>query len=225
MSTLAVTFGDGLLQPIAEGSARRFAELNGIEALAIDPLDAPPLEDPTWVKAFLWDLVPKSVDRIIWFDCDCIPIAPVMDLFPRSDYPFGAVPDIPESTAEAMRHYPEAKKCKYYFNAGFFFARRVTQPLFEDWKGMIDENAGFRDQTSLNILLNKYYGSEDVYFLPPLVNWMGALGMAPPEVRMLHLAGWPNTKQKMQIMLAFSRIFLPVVKGVSPREEMSCAAS
>ena len=58
MSTLAVTYGDGSFQPIAESFARRFAELNGIEALAIDPLDAPALDDPSWVKAFLWDLVP-----------------------------------------------------------------------------------------------------------------------------------------------------------------------
>ncbi len=218
MSTLAVTYGDGSFQPIAESFARRFAEINGVESLAIDPLDAPPLDDPSWIKAFLWDLVPKSVDRIIWFDCDCIPIAPIMDLLPRSDYPFGAVLDIPESTTEALRHYPEAKKCKYYFNAGFFFARRVTQPLFEEWKGFIEKNAGFRDQTSLNVLLNKYYDSPEVYFLPPLVNWMGAFGMAPPAMRMLHLAGWPNDRQKMQMMLAFSRVFTPVVKGVSPRE-------
>ncbi len=225
MSTLAVTYGDGSFQPIAESFAHRFAEINGVEAIAIDPLDAPALDDPSWVKAFLWDLVPKSVDRIIWFDCDCIPIAPVMDLFPNSDYPFGAVGDIPESITEAMRHYPDAKKCKYYFNAGFFFARRVTQPLFEEWKGYIEEGAGFRDQTSLNILLNRYYDNPEVFFLPPLVNWMGAFGMAPAEVRMLHLAGWPNARQKMQMLLAFSRVFNPMVKGVSPREEAPCAVS
>lgn len=225
MNTLGVTYGDGSFQPVAESFAKRFAELNGIDAIAINPLDAPALEDPTWVKAFLWDLVPKDVDRIIWFDVDCVPIAPIMDLLPRSDYPFGAVPDIPESTTEAMRHYPDAKSCEYYFNAGFFFARRVTQPIFEEWKGYIEKKAGFRDQTSLNVLLNKYYDSPEVLFLPPIVNWLGALGMAPEEVRMLHLAGWPNKRQKLQILRAFSRVFTPVIKGVSPREEALCAAS
>lgn len=224
MSTLAVTFGNGSFQLIAETFARRFEKLNGIKAVALDPLGVPALEDPSWVKAWLWDLVPESVDCIIWFDADSVPIAPIVDLLPKSDYPFGAVQDMQDSITEAVRHCAEAKECKYYFNAGFFFARRVTRPLFEDWKALMRDGAGFRDQTSLNITLNRYYGKDEVHFLSPLVNWMGGFGKAPSDVRMMHLAGWPDERLRMQMLLAFSRIFEPVVKGVSPRKEALCAA-
>lgn len=217
MRTLAVTFGNGSFQPIAESFARRFAALNGIKTLAVNPLDAPALEDPSWVKAWVWDLVPRRVDRIIWFDADCVPIAPVVDLLPSYDYPFGAVQDMESSVTEALRYCAEAKQCKYYVNAGFFFAGRATRPLFEEWKSMMQDGAGFRDQTALNLVLNLYYGPSDILFLPPTVNWMGGFGKAPSDVRMMHLAGWPEDNRRIQILRAFMRVFDPVVKP--PTEE------
>lgn len=222
MSTLAVTFGNGSFQPLAETFARRFSALNGIDAMAIDPMDAPPLEDPSWIKAWLWDLVPKSVDRVVWFDADCVPVAPVMDLFPSHDYPFGAVSDMDSSITEALRHCADAKSCQYYLNAGLFFARRVTRPLFDEWKSFLGKDAGFRDQTAMNIVLNRYYKASDICLLSPLVNWLGGFGKAPQNVRMLHLAGWENDKRRFQILRAFARVFEPVVKGICPREELLC---
>ncbi len=224
MNTLAVTFGDALYEPIAKVFAKRFQELNGIDTVAIDPKDCPPLEHVSWIKAWIWDLVPASVERVIWFDVDNIPIAPVVDLLPSYDYPFSATLDSPATKQEATWTSEEVRACEYYLNLGFFVARRVTQPIFDELKTYVDRKLGFIDQSAFNVCLNRYYAQADIHILSQLCNWIKSFGNAPTDVRMLHLAGWA-LDDRFEMLRTFTRVFEPQVKGIDPREEALCAAS
>jgi hypothetical protein len=209
MRTLAVTFGDHFYQWIAKAFAKRFEELNGIEAMAIDPLKCPNLEDPIWVKAWLWDLVPEDVDRIIWFDADNVPIAPIADLLPSFDYPFCAVLDLPETVQEAVWKAEEVRACDHYFNMGFFVAQRVTRPVFEDLKGYVDKDLGFADQSAFNVCLARYYDETDLGVLPKTCNWLQSSGATPNDIRMFHLAGMDGAV-RLQVLRGFARVFDPL---------------
>lgn len=222
MRTITVTFGDVMYQQIAEVLAERFQDLNGIEAMAIDPMKAPNLEDVAWIKAWVWDLVPSDVGRVIWFDANILPLLSVTDLLvPSYDYPFAAVEASPEVRQEATWKLEEVRSCLYYFCTSMFVARRVTRPIFEDVKRYASSDPSIGVQSAFNLCLNRYYKTLDVASLSVICNWKMSFGPMPTDARMLQLDSLEEDA-RLQMMQTFTRVFEQKAKFESHGKEVPC---
>lgn len=222
MRTIAVTFGDVMYQQIAEDLAKRFQDLNDIEALAIDPMNAPSLKDISWIKAWVWDLVPSDVGRVIWFDVNTVPLLPIDDLLtPSYDYPFAAVEASPEVRQEATWKLEEVRSCLYYFCTSMFVARRVTRPIFEDVKRHASSDPSIGVQSAFNLCLNRYYKTLDVAPLSVICNWKMSFGPAPTDARMLQLDSL-DEDVRLQMMQTFTRVFRQEAKAEPHGKEVLC---
>lgn len=207
MKTMVVSFGDGPYQGIAETVVHRFQRLNDVEGLVLDIMQLPNnLVHPTWAKAWIWDLVPDDVERVIWIDADVVPVKPMMDLVPEFDVPFCGVLDHPRATRQCAEWHNEAVlQLAHYFNAGVFVAHRKTEAMFKEWQAeMLEPAVPYGDQTPLNLLLGKHYPANGLYVLPPICNWLGCFGLLPDDVRMAHLAGWTDAGARMTTLRLIS---------------------
>lgn len=206
MRTVAVTFGDGAFRRIAAAMAKRFTALNEIEVILLDIDKLPPMDHAGWAKTCMWDQLPADVDRAIWFDADMIPIAPITDLIPHPDVLFAAVPDMYHGgRQEAEWDIEDVIDLPTYYNSGLFVANRVTAPAFAAARARMNERTWSHwDQTPLNLELHKILGEADVEALPRIANWMpGFSNQAPQDMRMLHLAGFPNGGLRFCLLNAF----------------------
>lgn len=213
MRTVAVTFGDGNFLPIATAMAKRFEKLNGIEVVLLDIDKLPPMDHAGWSKTCMWDQLPSDVDRAVWFDADMIPIAPLTDLIPHPEVQFAAVADMYHGgRQEAEWDCEEVEELPVYFNSGIFFANRSTAPAFAAARERMNERTWAHwDQTPLNLELHKILSEKDYEVLPRCANWMPGFSSLPPEdIRMLHLAGFPNGGIRYcllhSFMIAFDRL-------------------
>ena len=125
---IAIT-DDGFARSVISRAADRFGRLNGVRPRVITtpPPGAPTDVHPAFYKAWLWDMVPDSVNRIMFMDFDIIPVRSLGDI---PDCEFGA----------CMGHsgLPGLSKCspfirqtETYFNSGMFLAHRSTRPVFD----------------------------------------------------------------------------------------------
>lgn len=204
---MALTYGDGHYALVRDLVAKRFEKVNEIETRLLIPeeLDVP-IWSGLWMKPFLWDVVPKDVERIIWFDCDMVAVAPVHDLLPPEDTPFAAVEDYEGSVKVATHDCPIVQNLDRYFNAGFFVMNRECIPVFEKFKehmpgkGRLVRTYIFHDQTPLNIEIDRAFGERAVS-LPCALNWMWAsMGYPPDDVRMIHFAGWGGGEARVKFL-------------------------
>ena len=149
----------------------RFEMLNGRRMKVIRRSDLPKealRSHSQYSKAWLWDVVPDDVDRILYFDFDLVPLRPLPEI---PDAPFVAVPDAQwYSEAQAARYLLLDDTAKY-FNSGFFIAKRETRPAFEKLKALVERkhpnDTRPYDQTKLNLLIQSEY---EVAWLPRSCN-------------------------------------------------------
>jgi hypothetical protein len=136
----------------------RFEMLNGRHVHLVRKADLPDAAravHPSYVKAWLWDLVPIDTQRILYMDYDVVPLRSLPEI---PDAPFVAAPDAQEYVDRRAVEYPLIAMTGRYFNAGLFVARRDTRPLFEQLKAFAvertvpDMSRGEFDQTPLNLL-------------------------------------------------------------------------
>jgi lipopolysaccharide biosynthesis glycosyltransferase len=192
MKTLVVSFGDGrYLQP-AQASVKRFSRLNDVEGMVLDINKLPErMEHPAWAKAWIWDQVPKDVERVIWIDADVVPVRPIMDILPDFPVPFAAVQDAKQSRQTAEWGNEKVEDLDVYFNSGVFVAHRDSEPMFREWRegSSVKSKQPFVDQTPLNLMLAKHLKPGEISELPKICNWIGGFGSFPQTVRMVHFAG------------------------------------
>jgi len=176
--------------------ADRFEALNGTELFIVrrDMLPADALVGHLgWSKAWLWDVVPKTTQRILFIDFDVIPLRPLPEI---PDAPFVAAPDAQWFVDKMRMMYPALDKAKHTFNSGFFVARRDTQPCFDQLKtftvrvGQTEPYILAGDQTPLNILIASSF---DIHWLPATFNCLAHTNYKEvSEAYLLHLPGMPN---------------------------------
>jgi len=183
MNTVIATAGCGDFRHWAAKLIARCRKIQDVPCLDLsDTADWSGLPHPAWIKARLWDMVPRDVDRIAWLDADVYPLRP-MSLEDVSA-PFSAMPEpggLPGCEKLKMPQLP-----KTYFNAGVFVATRNVRHIFEKMKRkMHDPVQGcFYDQTWFNMLLR---GNANP--LPTTWNWMIDSDEPPECVVNVHAAG------------------------------------
>lgn len=149
---------------LAQWVADRFEVLNGHTMQIIQRNDIPAIAQdvhPQYMKAWLWDIVPETTQRILFMDWDIIPLRQLPEI---PDVPFAAAPDDQMFIDRRVVDYPAIKATGTYFNAGFFIARRDTQSVFDQVKlfavdrTRADHTNGDFEQTYLNLLIQAAVG-------------------------------------------------------------------
>lgn len=176
--------------------AERFEALNHKKVQIIRKADLPAEAQnvyPPYAKAWLWDLVPDTVERIMFIDFDLIPLRA---LPPLPDAPFLAVPDTPGYVDHMRGMYPHFAKTRHVFNSGFFVAHRDTRACFERLKSFAitigyDLPYGLTyEQTPMNHLIQADF---DVHWLPKKFHCLAHTHyFEVSEGYMLHLTGVGN---------------------------------
>jgi len=138
MKTMAFVGGLHGMLAWAERVADRVRRLNDFPCTVLNDDNAKYfsglLKMPAWIKAYLWDLAPPDVERILWFDADMMPLRPLGEL-PRD--PFSACPNLMREGTLA-KQFPILQWWeKEYFNSGFFIATRATEPAFRILKSFM----------------------------------------------------------------------------------------
>lgn len=151
--TLAIT-SDGFERMVVSRCADRFASLNGARPRIYTrpPKGAPNNIHPAFYKAWIWDMVPDDVERIMFIDYDMVPVRSLGEL---PECMFGAC--IGYSGLLATAAYLPYFRTRTYFNTGLFLAHRKMRPVFEQLKAFasIDPSQtllGINEQVPLNIL-------------------------------------------------------------------------
>lgn len=189
------------LSDLVRRSAERFRRLNGREVfivtdevLARSPRAAA-LAHPRLAKTLIWELIDSNVDRIVYYDRDILPVAPLGDL---PDCLFAAAPDRPVGLDVAKRHWPFFKRSNFYFNSGFFVARRESRPVFDMVYALQSDDMdclGCYDQTLFNIVSQSML---DVVQLPVEYSYPIADARVPCEhPKMVHCFG---TRRKYTLL-------------------------
>lgn len=108
----------------------RFTQLNDMPVRLIcgDDLNGLTLVDPHFARYYAWQLVPKHVDKIVYFDTDVLPLWPLPEL---PDEDFSAVEETGVYAGASKKQIPLLKRANSYFSTGFFVAGRRTEPLFK----------------------------------------------------------------------------------------------
>lgn len=157
----------------------RFERLNGRRPIVIRREDLPRealLGHYEWAKAWIWDVVPNNVNRIMFLDYDIVPLRPFPpDAIP--DVPFAACLDNQGQLNAYCALYPVFDRGGGVFNGGFFIARRDTRPSFDILKSFLTVRedtsfAGRDEQIVLNHLIQATVG---VHWLPQHYHWLASL--------------------------------------------------
>lgn len=229
MKTMAVSFGDGKYSEFAKAAVKRFQRLNDTEGMVLDIMKLPPaLPYSPWAKAWIWDLVPKDVERVVWLDADVVPIKSIMDLLPDFEVPFCAVLDSVKGGRQVAEWYDESVvELPHYFNSGVFVAHRQTEAMFKEWQeaAFVVPQPPHWDQTPLNKLLAKHFSANSIYSLPPICNWMFSFGAVPNEVRIAHLAGWADVEARMNVLRLFAMLAEEPTQTSRIERGAACAAN
>ena len=176
------------MQSLVERSADRFEKLNGIRPHIITerPPSYPHQGYLGYAKAWLWDMVPSDVERVLFMDFDVIPISPLGDI---PDCEFGAALAT-SSLPIASDIFPFIRSSGIYFNTGVFLARRSTRPAFEQLKAFTcckDIVMNQQEQGTFNLLIQAMC---DVTVLPQSWNYQ-ILSHSGYEAKpkLLHIVG------------------------------------
>jgi hypothetical protein len=191
--------------------AARLRQLNPDKLVVeVGQSDLPHLDDFVWARAWAWDFVPDSVDRLLYVDADVYPLLPFPP-FPDAD--FAAVLDIPGTrTGELPFLHQQGvplEDCRRYFNAGVMLSRRASRPLFDEVKQHVHEllTRSLKDQTWFNVLAPKYGLRQR---LPRKWNFLVAKWKPiTDDVLLLHFANVANEKRFPLLEALFHGASLP----------------
>jgi len=196
--------------------AARFETLNGRAVTIIRKDDLPQeaqLCYPAYAKAWLWDVVPATTERILFLDFDIVPLRKLPDL-PAAL--FAAVPDTPGYVDQMRAMYPHFARTRHVFNAGFFVAHRDTRSCFEQLKsfavvtGYNNPYGCTYEQTPLNHLIQSAFS---VTWLPPEFHCLAHTHYAAvPNGYLLHLTGTGATGRWVIMELFRSILGLDPIK-------------
>jgi len=185
---LAIT-DDGFKRSVVSRIADRFGKLNGVRPRVITspPPGVPEDVHPTFYKAWLWDIVPDRVDRIMFMDWDVLPVRPLGEI---PDCSFGACRGYSD-IGPVSKYLPFIRETGLFFNAGLFLAGEVTRPLFDQVKPFACKweysLLRYADQGMFNVLLQD---GLDITVLPDDWNYQPAVigGNYVQEPKMLHFS-------------------------------------
>jgi len=187
----------------------RFERLNNRKVFIVTKEMLPKealLGHPAYAKAWLWDVLPDTVDRFLFLDYDVVPMRSLPEI---PDVPFVAVPDVQWWINTMKKRYPLFAKTQKYFNSGFFVARRDTRTCFDKLKAFIvseSDSGPYKntyEQTPLNHLIQSAF---DVHWLPITCNCMVHSHYdEAASAHMLHLTGMPN-QSRWTIMALFKML-------------------
>lgn len=145
----------GIIRSIVGRCADRFAKLNGVRPRMYmsAPPGAPTGIHPAFYKAWIWDMVPPDVNKVMFIDYDIVPVRPLGEL---PDCLFGAC--VGPGHGPATGYFPFFKPPRTYLNTGLFLADRQTQPIFNRLKAFSTAYAkhtlmGINEQVPLNMLI------------------------------------------------------------------------
>lgn len=176
--------------------AHRFAVINNMPVTIIQDADLSgiTLSHSHFARYHMWDILPKDVQKVVYFDVDILPMRPLPKL-PGAD--FAAAPESPHHISEACKLWPLFKESGFYFNSGVFVASRSTDLVF---KRVLDKqtHAGngkwpwIIDQTLFNIEMQAAVKNGEITIeqLPREWNSLVVLDQKSevPEPYMLHFA-------------------------------------
>lgn len=163
-----IALGD-VYHELAEVTSGEFERLNGVCPQIITEKDVEGIDYgvPHFLKAWLWDLVPSSVNRILFMDADVLAIKPIDSIV---DAPFAGVQDIGKKWR--VNGIRLLVRSDIYVNTGVFIATRETQEVFNRLKlfaaSKVEAWSNIYEQTLLNILLQEKIG---ITLLPEKWNW------------------------------------------------------
>ena len=193
MNTWAVVVGVGesVWSSAAHRIAARITRLNPeVQARAITTRDELPnvqFRHISWSRLWIWDMVPRNCERVIWIDADCVPLR-AFPMIPVA--PFAAV------TQDARGHanifdFPILAVWKKRFNAGVFVATRASMPAFELAQQMMRyvRTVSCWEQYWLNLAVWSTLPDKSFEELPSTWNWKPRDGSIPADVLIVHAAG------------------------------------
>jgi len=207
VKALAVTYDDRpFVIEYCRENAARFELLNGIPAQVI-PVDAwPRVHEPMYGKLWLWELVPKGVDYLIWFDSDVLPVRPFGDL---PSAPMGMVCDNKDWVKRDLwTSCPTICGCWPYFNTGVILMRRDAESILVAAREHLPKDgperarwAGLSDQNAINRELQLRGVQQWCARLPDSFNHHSGINRgSPSSAMMLHLSRHPRIPDKWWVM-------------------------
>lgn len=180
---------------LEEWTAKRFELLNDKPVKIVRREDLPEealVGYPHYGKAWIWDILPAGVERILFFDYDCIPMRALPEM---PDVKFAAVPDAQWFVDKMRAMYPHFAKTRYVFNSGFWMAHRDTRQCFNQLKTYQitvghASPFGTYDQAPMNNLIQSLF---EVHWLPGNVHCLAHTHYTEAlDARMLHFPGLPR---------------------------------
>ena len=173
MKSLIVTAGTG--QTYEDEAKRLTGHINRISAGVAGAVPALDLSDqvpwgkighPYMVHVWLWKILPKDIDRLVWLDTDTYVTRPILsEELPTA--PFSAVRDgytNAHNSKSFMRDRKVLRGIPSYFNAGVFYATRESIPAFELFAEMEpvmfrETSRPLREQDLLNWTMWKHFAN------------------------------------------------------------------
>jgi len=143
-----------------QGKQVRFYEVSSQRCAVYPLLKAERLTRATYYRLFLAEILPSTVDKVLYLDGDCIVRHTLLPLWQTdiSSYAVGAVFDVSEGNIEFYNRlrYPPASG---YFNAGVLLINLVywrqhhVLDLFLDYMNAYRSRIKYEDQDILNVIL------------------------------------------------------------------------
>jgi len=176
---------------VVRRAADRFEKLNGVAPRILTDSDFAHIDHRhlAFMGAWLWDLVPREVMTILYYDWTMLPVRPLDRPLTYQDVgEFAAVP-CPDA-ARMKSTFPFLKKTDLYFNTGLFVAHRSTKPIFDRLKAFCSTDSGMdgqAEQVPFNLLVQL---DCKVTQLPASWNYMVLQAdKTTPDARMIQFVG------------------------------------
>lgn len=151
---------------IGRKSARRMAEMSGIDCVHVHPEQLPcKYRHPSWAKCHAWELIDDCVsgasshDSVLLFDSDIVALRMwcPKSIFRELQRPFIAVPDDNHDNVLAACKRNNLPFPNSYVNAGMTLFGREHQPIWDAvWSHHETANQPWYEQNYLNIELQKF---------------------------------------------------------------------
>jgi len=128
-------------------------QMTGVESIVID--SAPGWVHPSWAKCRLWDVVPKDVTDVLYFDADILPMKPWNPLnYAGRDFFYGCRDG---GGIDVDNECATHELCRdQYLNMGLFIAPRSMRNLMGMAETYHPKLGRWLEQTALNKCLQAF---------------------------------------------------------------------